>query len=85
MSRIGQKIIQIPESVSFSLKNGTARISGPQGELEVKIISVFYYLEINIFCYDIQPIFLKQRIVLCSIRVYVMWCIHIRREYIITS
>ena len=38
MSRIGQKTIQIPESVSFSLNNGTARISGPQGELEVLII-----------------------------------------------
>ena len=38
MSRIGQKTIQIPESVSFSLNNGTARISGPQGELEILII-----------------------------------------------
>ena len=38
MSRIGQKTIQIPESVSVSLNNGTARISGPQGELEVLII-----------------------------------------------
>ena len=38
MSRIGKKIIHIPEPVSFSLKNGTARISGPKGELEVKII-----------------------------------------------
>ena len=38
MSRIGKKIIHIPESVSFSLKNGAARISGPKGELEVKII-----------------------------------------------
>ena len=38
MSRIGQKTIQIPESVSVSLNNGTARISGPQGELEVPII-----------------------------------------------
>lgn len=38
MSRIGKKMIHIPESVSFSLKNGTARISGPKGELEVKII-----------------------------------------------
>ena len=38
MSRIGKKIIHIPESVSFSLKNETTRISGPKGELEVKII-----------------------------------------------
>ena len=38
MSRIGQKIINIPESVSFSLKNGTARITGPKGGLEVRII-----------------------------------------------
>ena len=38
MSRIGKKIIHIPESVSFSLKNRTTRISGPKGELEVKII-----------------------------------------------
>ena len=38
MSRIGKKIIHIPESVSFSLKNGTAKISGPKGELEVNII-----------------------------------------------
>ena len=38
MSRIGKKIIHIPESVSFSLKNEIARISGPKGELAVKII-----------------------------------------------
>jgi len=38
MSRIGKKIIHIPESVSFSLKNGKASISGPKGELKVKII-----------------------------------------------
>lgn len=38
MSRIGQKIINIPESVTFSLKNGNAKISGPKGELEVRII-----------------------------------------------
>jgi len=39
MSRIGKNIIYVPESVSFSLKNGTAKISGPIGELEVKIIN----------------------------------------------
>ena len=38
MSRIGKKNIYVPESVSFSLKNGTANISGPKGELEVNII-----------------------------------------------
>ena len=38
MSRIGKKTIHVPESVSFSLKNKTAMISGPKGELEVKII-----------------------------------------------
>ena len=39
MSRIGKNIIYVPESVSFSFKNGTAKISGPKGELEVKIIN----------------------------------------------
>ena len=39
MSRIGKKNIYVPESVSFSLKNGTAKISGPKGELEVKIFN----------------------------------------------
>ena len=38
MSRIGKKTIHVPESVSFSLKNATAKISGPKGELEVIII-----------------------------------------------
>jgi len=38
MSRIGKKTIHVPESVSFSLKNKAAMISGPKGELEVKII-----------------------------------------------
>jgi len=39
MSRIGKKNIYVPEFVSFSLKNGTAKISGPKGELEVKIFN----------------------------------------------
>ena len=38
MSRIGKKTIHVPESVSFSLKNAAAKISGPKGELEVIII-----------------------------------------------
>ncbi len=39
MSRIGQKIINIPESVSCSLENGTTRISGPKGALDVRIFT----------------------------------------------
>jgi len=38
MSRIGKKIIQVPESVTFSLDSGFAKVSGPKGNLEVKII-----------------------------------------------
>ena len=39
MSRIGKKIIQVPESVTFSLDNGTVKISGPKGGLEISIIN----------------------------------------------
>ena len=39
MSRIGKKIIQVPESVTFSLDNATAKVSGPKGDLEVSIIN----------------------------------------------
>lgn len=37
MSRIGNKIILIPEGVTVTLNEGSATVSGPKGSLEVRI------------------------------------------------
>ncbi len=37
MSRIGRKIIQIPESVTVSYSNGTVSVKGPKGSLQKTI------------------------------------------------
>ena len=37
MSRIGQKPIQVPESVTVSVAPGRVSVNGPKGELEQAI------------------------------------------------
>ena len=39
MSRIGSKIINIPESVTVSLKNAVTKVTGPKGELNVPMFN----------------------------------------------
>jgi len=39
MSRIGRKIIEIPEKVDVSVQNGLVNVKGPKGELTYKLVN----------------------------------------------
>ncbi|HZV12903.1 MAG TPA: 50S ribosomal protein L6, partial [Candidatus Kapabacteria bacterium] len=37
MSRIGRKVIELPKGVSVQKADGSLRVKGPKGELEVPV------------------------------------------------
>ena len=41
MSRIGLKVINVPEGVTLARNNDVLTVKGPKGSLDVKIPSVF--------------------------------------------